>query len=179
MSLRIQLAPRIAETSARRLLAEVGVQASPIDLTAITRYLGVAVTTEPLQDNVSGMLLRRDGLAVIAINSSHPDRRRRFTEAHEIGHFMLHKGIYIDRDTRINQRSTRSSSGLDQDEVQANAFAAELLMPMDLLIREFNVQARKQRASATAIVTMLADRFLVSRQAMEIRLSSVGALTPF
>jgi Zn-dependent peptidase ImmA (M78 family) len=148
-------------------------------LERIAGFLHLVVTVEPLQDDVSGMLLRRGEWAVIAVNRSQHTRRRRFTIAHEIGHFMLHKGVYIDKDTRINQRRSRSSSGLDIDEVQANAFAAELLMPAELLVREFNRRVRIGSRSELAIVNSLADYFEVSAKAMEIRLKVIGALAPF
>jgi Zn-dependent peptidase ImmA (M78 family) len=173
------LAPRVAETAARQLLHGAGISAPPVDLERIVGFLHLVVAVEPLQDDVSGMLLRRGEWAVIAVNRSQHARRRRFTIAHEIGHFMLHKGVYIDKDTRINQRGSRSRSGLDTDEVQANAFAAELLMPTDLLIREFNGRVRMGSRGVPAIVGSLADLFDVSTQAMEIRLKVIGALAPF
>jgi Zn-dependent peptidase ImmA (M78 family) len=96
---------------------------------------------------------------------------------------MLHKGVYIDKTTRINERlsGTRSKSamGIDIDEVQANAFAAELLMPGDMLVREFTWRLRSGSRVVSAIVASLAERFNVSAQAMEIRLKVIGALAPY
>ena len=172
------MAPRVAEHAARQLLRDSGITNAPTDLVSITNYLNLVVTTEALSSDVSGMLLRGER-SVIAVNSSQSTRRRRFTVAHEIGHFLLHKGVYIDKDTRVNHRDTRASIGIDLDEVQANAFAAELLMPEPLLLREFSARVRKGAGSETAIVDDLAEIFDVSRQAMEIRLKVVGALAPF
>jgi Zn-dependent peptidase ImmA (M78 family) len=96
---------------------------------------------------------------------------------------MLHKGVYIDKTTRINERpsGTRSKStmAIDTDEVQANAFAAELLMPSDMLEREFTLRLRSGSRVVSAIVASLAERFNVSAQAMEIRLKVIGALAPY
>ena len=69
--------------------------------------------------------------------------------------------------------------GLDTDEVQANAFAAELLMPNGMLVREFTVRLRTGSRGVSAIVASLAERFDVSTQAMEIRLKVIGALAPY
>ena len=173
------MAPRVAETSATQLLHDVAIVAPPIDLQRIAQHLKLVVAYEPLVNDVSGMLLRRNERAVVAVNASHPAQRQRFTIAHEIGHFKLHTGIYIDKDTRINARTSRSSSGLDPDEVQANAFAAELLMPRGMVVYEFTRRVRTGSRSVDAIVADLARSFDVSTQAMEIRLKVVGALAPF
>ncbi len=69
--------------------------------------------------------------------------------------------------------------GIYTDEVQANAFAAELLMPGDMLVREFTLRLRSGSRVVSAIVASLAERFNVSAQAMEIRLKVTGALAPY
>jgi len=68
------------------------------------------VKFDALPDGVSGVLLRRDDLALVAVNAAHPELRQRFTIAHEIGHFMLHKDVYIDTTTRTNERVSRTRS---------------------------------------------------------------------
>ena len=177
------MAPRVAETAALAVLERIGVAAPPVDVEAVANDLGLVVRFDLLPDGVSGMLLRRNGLALVAVNAAHSEHRQRFTIAHEIGHFMLHKGVYIDKTTRINERisGTRSKSamGIDPDEVQANAFAAELLMPGDMLVREFTLRLRSGSRVVSAIVSSLAERFNVSAQAMEIRLKLIGALAPY
>ena len=95
------MAPRIAETSATQLLHDVAIVAPPIDLQRIAQHLKLVVAYEPLVNDVSGMLLRRNERAVVAVNASHPAQRHRFTIAHEIGHFKLHTGIYIDKDNLV------------------------------------------------------------------------------
>jgi len=64
----------------------------------------------------------------VVINSSNPPLRRRFTEAHELGHIIIpwHKGTIVD-----HLDPSRSSTGDDYwtFEDEANQFAAELLMP--------------------------------------------------
>lgn len=177
------MAPRIAETAALDVLQRVGVAAPPIDVGLVAEHLRLVVRFDALPDDVSGMLLRRNNLALVAVNAAHSEHRQRFTIAHEIGHFMLHKGVYIDKATRINERisgaRSRSAMGLDTDEVQANAFAAELLMPNGMLVREFTVRLRTGSRGVSAIVASLAERFDVSTQAMEIRLKVIGALAPY
>jgi Zn-dependent peptidase ImmA (M78 family) len=172
------VAPRLAENAAQRLLRRLGPFNPPIDLHEICRRLGLPIAHERLGRDVSAMLLRNGERGVIAVNSSHPLVRQRFSIAHEIGHFLLHKGVYIDKVTRVNQRVTRATIGIDPDEVQANAFAAELLMPFQLVLREFTTAVRDGHGEAV-LIKRLAARFQVSEQAMEIRLKVLGALAPF
>jgi Zn-dependent peptidase ImmA (M78 family) len=177
------VAPRIAETAALEVLQRAGATTPPIDVESIAKHLLLVVKFDALPDGVSGMLPRRDDLALVAVNAAHPEHRQRFTIAHEIGHFMLHRGVFIDTTTRINERVSRTRSkslmGLDTDEVQANAFAAELLMPSDMLEHEFMVRLRSGSRVVSAIVASLAERFNVSAQAMEIRLKVIGVLAPY
>ena len=82
--------------------------------------------------------------------------RRRFTIAHEIGHFVLHPGrCRAERDGLAN-------AAMLAEEREADAFAAELLMPEHLVWQAVREQG--------ADVQRLADRFQVSSRAMQVRL---------
>jgi hypothetical protein len=56
---------------------------------------------------------------------------RRFTLAHELGHWFLHSGLVYHRDFPIS--GTEPSDGLSIEEREANLFAAEMLMPRRLV----------------------------------------------
>ncbi len=61
--------------------------------------------------------------------------RQRFTIAHELGHFFLHRAsstVFVDA-APIFFRDESSSNGSQREEIEANAFAAELLMPEDAI----------------------------------------------
>ena len=122
--------PLAAEKEAIEVLADFGVSEAPVPVEQIARKLGAQITYESFEGEISGMLYRAQGAAVIGVNSRHAPTRQRFTVAHEIGHFLMHKGqpVFIDRFVRVNWRDGESG----REEVQANAFAAELLMPRDL-----------------------------------------------
>ncbi|USK87293.1 ImmA/IrrE family metallo-endopeptidase [Peribacillus asahii] len=51
----------------------------------------------------------------ISVNKNHSRQRQRFTIAHELGHFLLHKGtaIHVDRNFRVNFRNGASSQATD------------------------------------------------------------------
>ena len=74
-----------ADTPARALLQEFDVPSAPVDLFPLTRGRGVQFVPQDLDDDVSGMLLRRGGRCMIGVHRTHPRLRRRFTVAHELG----------------------------------------------------------------------------------------------
>jgi Zn-dependent peptidase ImmA (M78 family) len=166
-----------AEREAVRLLGETGQQrALPVDVEAIARHLGAQIVAEHLDRTVSGMLYRDDDHVVIGVNAAHPERRRRYTIAHELGHLVLHKGrpLVVDH-VRVNFRDANSSTATDYEEIQANAFAAELLMPHDQVIANARPAFEGPESRSEAIVVRdLADGFDVSEQAMEYRLINLG-----
>jgi Zn-dependent peptidase ImmA (M78 family) len=166
-----------AELEAVRLLAASSQgDELPVDVEAVAAHLGAQIVLEHLDRSVSGMLYRDDDHVVIGVNSAHAERRRRFTVAHELGHLVLHKGrpLVVDH-VRVNFRDATSSTATDMEEIQANAFAAELLMPRGQVIAMAR-QAGKVDAPGTdaAVVRDLADGFEVSEQAMDYRLINLG-----
>lgn len=172
---------RRLETLASQLLAESGVSAPPVDVERLAETYGALVSRSPFKDGeVSGMLLRREGQPpVIGVNDTHPDRRQRFTIAHELGHLLLHPGreVVLDRPVRINLRDRTSSMATDQEEIEANAFAASLLMPAEMLRSELLNLGPAIRQDSDRCTIQLADVFLVSTAAMGFRLINLGLVS--
>jgi Zn-dependent peptidase ImmA (M78 family) len=148
----------------------------PVPVERIATKLGLEIRCAPLDGDLSGALVRNDGEIYIGVNSLHHPNRQRFTIAHELGHFSLHKGIkiHVDRDFRVNWRDEDSSKAVDPEEMEANRFAAELLMPTHLLVRDIEELKRLDRRT----VDLLARRYKVSQQAMKIRLGNFGFVLP-
>jgi Zn-dependent peptidase ImmA (M78 family) len=170
-----------AEQRARDLLRELGIDTPPVPVDEIVERLGATISREPFRGGISGMLYRTDAGAVVGVNSAEPPTRQRFTIAHEIGHFLLHEGrpLIVDRHVRVDRRDASSSMGTKREEVEANAFAAELLMPEEMLRRHVEALVRDDAAlPADRLVNRLAREFEVSGQAMEIRLGALGFLSP-
>jgi Zn-dependent peptidase ImmA (M78 family) len=167
-----------AELEAARLLTASGQgEELPVDVQAVAAHLGAQIVLEHLDRSVSGMLYRDDDHVVIGVNSAHTERRRRFTIAHELGHLVLHKGrpLVVDH-VRVNFRDATSSTATDLEEIQANAFAAELLMPRDQVTATARqgLKAAATQGAEAAAVRDLADGFDVSEQAMDYRLINLG-----
>jgi Zn-dependent peptidase ImmA (M78 family) len=102
---------------------------------------------------------------------------QRFTIAHELGHYFFHVGLeqHVDQDFRIAWRNADSSKAVNWTEIEANQFAAQLLMPTAFLEDDLDeLQVIDKRA-----VLLLAGKYIVSREAMTIRLSQLGLTGPY
>ena len=126
--------PTPAEQRAIEVLRDAGITDVPVPVDEIALSLGADLTYEAYDGEVSGMIYRFDDHAVIGVNSTHPPTRQRFTVAHEIAHYVMHAGqpMFVDRFARVNWRNGESN----QEEIEANQFAAELLMPRQFVARD-------------------------------------------
>jgi Zn-dependent peptidase ImmA (M78 family) len=172
-------APSFAEAKAIDVLDELGLKnALPVDVDEIAIALGADLQYEAYEGDVSGMLYRYDGgTSVIGVNSRHALTRQRFTVAHEIAHLVMHKGqpMFVDTFIRVNRRDGASN----REEAEANAFAAELLMPRRLIEREVDKALnRQQTITAQELAAQLARLFKVSAEAMSYRLQNLGVVDP-
>jgi Zn-dependent peptidase ImmA (M78 family) len=159
---------------AEQLLKQCKVKTPPVPVDEIARFLGAEIRYSPFEGELAGMLVRGDeGQIVIGVNSLHHPNRQRFTIAHECAHLRLHEGIkvHIDRTFRVNKRDERSAQATDPDEIEANRFAAELLMPHDMIMsdlvdHEIDMENEEQLKS-------LANRYQVSVQALTLRVNNL------
>ena len=162
------------------MLQENELREAPVDVERIARNLGIFVTRTPSEDDISGFLLvHADGRAVIGVNTLHHPNRQRFTIAHEIGHFLLHdfNEVHVDRAV-VKLRNRVSSRGDDSEEIEANRFAAEILMPEAFLSNDLDESTFIDLHDDRSMLR-LARRYQVSVQAMTNRLVSLGFLTEF
>jgi len=145
-----------------------------VPIEKIAQDEGLEIKHLSLSDSVSGAMKRknRSGKPVIIVNENDTEERKRFTIAHELGHFLLHSlsPQYIDKH-RIYFRDADSSTGEDIKEIQANQFAAELLMPTNLLKKDFHEHSSLiQDDNPSKLIRKLANKYQVSEQAMSIRI---------
>jgi Zn-dependent peptidase ImmA (M78 family) len=153
---------------------------SPIDVLALAGYLGIAIREEALEDDtLSGFLrIESNGESLIIINRNHPPARKRFTVAHELGHFRLHSGDQIHVDdvasaTTVHFRDSDASKAIKLKEIEANQFAAELLMPTDE-IQSFMADKQRSGMDIEICIEELAKKYLVSIPAMTIKIGACG-----
>ena len=166
------------EKRAVTLLESLKIDKAPIPVERIAKHLGALVRYEPFEgnDDVSGMLFRDESRTVIGVNAAHAPTRQRFTIAHECAHLLLHEGtMYVD--ARVNFRNAISGHGIDPEEIEANQFAAALLMPESVVLAALRKELKDDDTrDLSLIVDQLARTFAVSKQAMEFRLRNLGLI---
>jgi len=168
--------------AAEKVLKDNRVRRTPISVARIaSRY--ATVVKRALEDDISGALIPLgENEWAILVNSQHHPNRQRFTIAHELGHLLLHGYRTPHADTQFRFRDARSSEGSVLEEIQANQFAAELLMPRAMIMKAIDrygfqhvPASDSEEERFEALVSKLAKDFRVSRQAMTVRLSSLFA----
>ncbi len=171
--------PSPAEARAMELLEETKTIQPPVPVEKIAASRGAQLTYTAFEGDVSGILYRESNRVLIGVNSTHAPTRQRFTIAHEIGHLLMHEGrpVVVDRLVRVNINLRDGTSSKEENE--ANAFAAELLMPRKLIASEIDRFLQRTRPVVPKeLVDELASTFRVSAEAMSYRLENLGILDP-
>lgn len=166
--------PKAAREAALAILAGFSVRAPPVPVERIIRARNIVLEYAPLDEELSGMAYIKDGVAIIGVNALHHPNRQRFSAAHELAHHVLHvpeisASVHVDKGFRVLHRDELAAQGTDPLEIDANAFAAELLMPRQFLAAAIGDAGLDMEDDAA--IESLAKRFRVSVAAMRNRLS--------
>lgn len=166
------MANRRITQRAEELLSKSGITSLPVPVEKLAQEAGAMIRKGPLPSDLSGFLVQDGGRIIIGVNSSHPKQRQRFTIAHEIGHLVLHNlRNHVDRGFEVYRRDQRSGRAEAVAEIEANQFAADLLMPkrmIDAIVPKFVDLLNEQQ------IKNIASRFEVSAQALTFRLTNLG-----
>lgn len=169
-----------AEKLAQKIWQDSG-SCVPVNVNAIAVAHRIGIKTEVMEDDVSGMMVTSEaGVASILVNAIHAAVRQNFSTAHELGHYFLHRTtspVFVDskKGAQVFFRDGKAAAGTHYQEIEANAFAAELLMP--------EVEIRKvfpEKISAMELdyfeekIDELAKEWKVSKSALTIRLNRLG-----
>jgi predicted transcriptional regulator len=148
---------------------------APVNIEGAIRSLGIDLRKNctDLEAGISGQIRRLpDGRFEISTPRTEHYFRQRFTMAHELGHYILHRdligdGLDDDQMYRSTQHGRFYNTAIKLvHESQANAFAANFLMPEDLVRRVVESEGRDMK--------QLMARFQVSPSAMNWRLKSLS-----
>ena len=159
------------ERRAAEILRQHGLYSIPVDPVILANRLGIKVHNAKFSDDsLSGMIAKRGNSVTLLVNESDPPYRKRFTIAHELGHHFLHllaDGDFVDSTVDLfrDEDTPPEATGSRRAEVQANQFAAALLMPGEF-VRESFAECKD--------LNELARHFNVSESAMGFRLSRLG-----
>jgi Zn-dependent peptidase ImmA (M78 family) len=162
---------KLARDLARALIKKFQIKTPPVDVESIVRARGLTLVKVDTESTLSGALYVK--VKEIVINTrGRSEARQRFTIAHELGHweFRHHELGELPPDT-LGYAGGYDADGQPEPrsavEVEANAFAAELLMP-STWIRKI------QKPLPTGLPQTLADQYQVSKEAMFYQLMSCG-----
>ena len=136
----------------------------PLDVAGVAGKFGIHVEYISLKNDLSGVLYKdeEENCWVLRVNEAHHPNRQRYTIAHELGHFCLHRHLKQVFEDQIFFRGGESS----KQEWQANDFACAILMPE----QEFRAELRSGKRK----VEELAKVFQVSTLALRIRAKNLG-----
>ncbi len=148
-----------------RYAAVQGLGSIPLDVEAIAKKVGISVEPVSLKNDMSGIFFKNEGKDswVMQVNEDHHPNRRRYTIAHELGHFCLHRHLKKLFEDKIFFRGGESANKV---EWQANEFASAILMPEQ--------KFREKVRSGITKVDKLAKEFEVSTLALRIRAKNLG-----
>ena len=170
----------------------------------VRREIGRTLETRPHAERpLAGFLYAEANDGLLLIKKDDPIARRRFMVAHELGHFVLHRSdtaLVLTEALMAPEAKKNSDEGEDllpfgevdyslaegapsrddlrQIEREANAFAAELLMPKAWCEQLFETHKRQFGSDERALLRRLSSALLVSAEAMGYRLRDLGLLPP-
>ena len=136
----------------------------PVNIERLIRELNINIVKEDMEYGMSGYIEKRADGWKIGINKYDSLARKRFTLAHELGHYILHRDRIID--TRHEDYILLRDNEFTPIEREANEFAAELLMP-EKHFREYIQKGITKFKD-------LADKFDVSVSAIKYRAYKLG-----
>jgi Zn-dependent peptidase ImmA (M78 family) len=158
-----------------RSIQELAVAYKKVDVVKLAESLGLKVflAEDGISDFNAEIVYDEDDQAFeILVNAKHSYTRQRFSIAHEIAHFILHRDQLIDM-----KKISRGPKNGDnyKTEKEADKLAEEILMPEELIKQycdELKVNADSE--IDTDVIRMLAQKFEVSPIVTAIRLRNLG-----
>ncbi|MEQ1298470.1 ImmA/IrrE family metallo-endopeptidase [Acinetobacter soli] len=137
----------------------------PVQLGAIAKALGIKILSSTLRSDISGEIRETNGEVTIKVNRHDAKTRQRFTVAHELSHYFLHRDLL--KDGIVDDVLYRSSHSTSIEQ-EANRLAADILMPIHLL-NKLVLQCNHEKETSRKI-EYLAQELNVSITALKIRL---------
>ncbi len=163
---------KLAHELHRQLRAQLGRFPLRAPLAAIAEKVGIVGIKEFETDAFEGTLVLKDGRGAIGLRKGLRSGRRNFTLGHEIGHFLIPNHRFVRRQFECATADMRRERGggnwesrpqLERIEVEANEFAAALLVP----VPEFREERRRLGGACdVAHIRQLAESFDVSQEMM-------------
>ena len=141
-----------------------------LDLFSIVGGYEIIAKEAELNNSIAKILIRGQQAIISVASNCHNEHRKRFSIAHELGHYVLHRDIQsLFEDSEESIVHCYNNSGIEKE---ADQFAAEYLMPQDIFKK--HVLESVQQSPNFFLVRELSDKFNVSLSAAAIRLLSMN-----
>lgn len=153
--------------AARELLINCGVEnPAEIDIKDLITFHD-GIVQEVSLENCDGRMVMKSGRSIVSLNSNIEfPQKKRFVLAHELGHIILHGGQEA---TFSDDYATLEAYKNGPQEIEANEFASELLMP-ELLFKE----ACFKQKFGSELIKNLSERFNTSLTSTVYRYIDLG-----
>lgn len=137
----------------------------PIAIGNLAKSFGIVLKKATLEGNLAGEIREVDGIVTIRVNSHDVKARQRYTIAHEIAHFLLHRHLLKDgiQDTPLYRSHLPSKI-----EREADSLAADILMPIEIVQSLMNTCSKEHKGER--LYEVVAQSLEVSKIALKIRL---------
>lgn len=170
--------PETLDEDVEKLLNEYDLDSClPIDPVELAKRFGIEVYKAEFEtlknDTISGLIRVKDNDITIYVNKADSILRQRFTIAHELGHYFMHINKIKNKGINIDMHRKTGYTSLIPDEIDANKFAAALLMPKKI-VNEYYKKVNYIGMDKEFIVDWLSSQFKVSKQAMIFRMKNLG-----
>lgn len=161
---------------AQKFCEENNIDTYPVNIVELCEKQGISVFEAYLPKEVSGFIVIQEENfenyntnRLIVVNLSDLASRKRFTIAHELAHYILHKPV---NENLYAHRDAGQNGGIERE---ANIFASNLLMPEHLVknaVQDYAICSENELFDFQ-IVRMIASDFAVSSQAAQVRLEQL------
>jgi len=156
---------RVGSLRAQRALKSAGIDTeSPVDVFGAIEEQRVWLIFQML-DTLYGAYRRQENPGIV-LHAGHPFRLQRFTAAHELGHHLLGHDVSVDSRDEVEGQG----GSLPAQEIQAQAFAATFLMPVQLVNRALSQRSLSRRPG----IISPAEAYLLS---LELGASYMATIT--
>lgn len=146
----------------------------PVRMGELAKELGIsAIRISQMETGVSGQISKEGNGYVIRINRNEARDRQRFTIAHELAHYLLHRSLIDASDDGIKDNVLYRSGAPERVEFEANQLAGEIIVPATHLRAILSEEFRGIITDAT--IEILSNRFAVSKSAIRVSLERLAA----
>ncbi len=150
-----------------------------VDVVKLARKLNLSV--RPINTiselGTSAYIQKEDGTFAIYVNGNQSKQRQRFSIAHEIAHYFLHKD-QLEAKGILHRSAVQQLSSTDEQ--QADILAAKILMPEEDITQQLsNLGITPDVRIKQSVIEKLCKRYDVSFYAMIVKLRELGYNVPF